>query len=285
MSLTVSSYTMAETQFQLPPQLRSLLGGYELSFYINAAVNPPHTVPHWITVHSARVLLRVPGAQPCELGVARTDAPKIIYQRPDFVRTEGIHLRLALTPQQMEALEACRNGGDLDFELKLACIGGTFEHGQTDRIEEQSLYVQVPKSAWIAQLNDAQILRILLLEIPMPYTDAPAKPHAVEGHLRQAQKRFVDGNYGDCVSECRKATEELEQPAQKGVLARLARREDREAMDRDDRGHAILAAIQNYTHLAMHSASKGGAADFNRADAKLILSLTAAFAAFRLGRS
>jgi hypothetical protein len=40
----------------------------------------------------------------------------------------------------------------------------------------------------------------------------------------------------------------------------------------------ILAALHNYSHLAAHSGSKGGV-DFDRADAKLALSLAAALAA------
>lgn len=223
-------------------------------------------------MHGAHVVLKAKAGQ-SDLPVAFLDQPAIIRQG-QYSNPTSLQLRVLLQPHQLEVLEVMRNGGDLHFELRLSARGGDSQRGANDWPEQPSLTVHVPESNWVAQLDSAKAFRILLLEIPMPFSDKPRR--AADKHLTRAQKHFIEGNYRECVSECRQFAEEAGKGRASDALTKL--KQDRTAMTKDERQTAILWALQNYSHLAAHSGSAGGV-DFNRVDAKLALSLAAALAA------
>ncbi len=273
MGLTVNSQGVADMQVQTV-QLRSLLGSYELSFLFSGTTYPMQQdeVSRWLVVHGARVVLKAKGG-PSDLPLALPDQPAIIRQG-QYANPTSFELRIPLQPHQLEALETARDGGDLHFEMRLSARGGDSQRGANDWPEQASLTAHVPESNWVAQLASAKALRILLLEISMPFSNGAGR--SADKHLTRAQKHFIEGNYRECVSECRQFAEEVGQGRTSDALTKL--KQDRMGMTKYERQVAILATLQNYAHLAAHSGSAGGV-NFNRDDAKLALSLAAALAA------
>lgn len=48
---------------------------------------------------------------------------------------------------------------------------------------------------------------------------------------------------------------------------------------KDEREAALWGAVRHYTHQAHHSGSEGGVSVYSRAEARLVLTLTASFVA------
>jgi hypothetical protein len=272
MAISSNGYKFADEK-SITVSLREMVGGYELVFAVTGTTDPQKETAHWLVVHSGRVSVRSNLGQR-ELGTALPGMPTTIrqYSNPGYFSLE---LKLPVQPSQLAALEDHRNGGNLDFDITIAGIGGA-KH-PSDAPEYPILRMQVAQSAWIAQLASANAKNILLLEVAMPIAGAAPKRKAIFGHIQHAQKLFVDGLYSECVGECRKAIEEMEEGTASTLWASLASRQDREAMEKTDRLRAIFGTVHLYTHLAAHSASRGGISNYTRADAKLLLVLVATF--------
>src|SRR6185312_5570475 len=155
---------------------------------------------------------------------------------------------------ELSALEDQRDGGKLEFKFVLYGYSGWQGQPETRRPETQELQLSVAQSEWVAQLDAAGAYSVVFIEAKFPLGDnnAPA------ARIRRAQAHFASGSYTACVGECRKALEDMESAKAAGTLGRLAKSEDRKAMDKTDRAAVIHAAIKNFTHLAAHSQTRGG---------------------------
>jgi hypothetical protein len=280
MELTVNSKIIADANVQRV-QVRQLVGSFELSFSIEVSVHSMRDLARWILLHSARVTARSTKGAQMEVGRLAPDKPVLVQQLTNTTQLSA-QFSIALLPQQLAALEDQRDGGDLDFEIAMSGTGGDDKTGQVPT--NATLWHRAPRSQWVAQLNGAGAANILLLEVPMPLIEPAASARAIDQHLRQAHKHFLDGSYRECVSECRQVTEELGRVSSGDPYKQLGNRTDREAMTKEEREDAVVAVIQTYAHLSAHSPSRGGVMDFTRSDAKLILSLTAALVAHRASR-
>ena len=254
--------------------LRQMLGGYELVFSVRGTILPQQEARAWLLIHSARIAAQTRLGKK-SLGIARPTFPIRISQS-GYAGNFQFELPLLLSASQLSALEDHRDGGDIDFALTLIGRGGAGQRS-ADNPEHQELYVKMPQSGWVQQLNASGAKHTLLLEVPIPIGDAsPQRKNAFE-YLRRAQQLFVNGLYGECVAECRKAAEELQHGQGAVPWAQLPKLEDRKKLGKQERLRVLLGAMHLYSHLAAHSASQGGTSDYSRADAKLVLSAVAAF--------
>jgi hypothetical protein len=263
--ITISSYVVANAGINRV-HLRALLGAYELVFPIDVAPTPLRDRAWWLSPQSMRVKVRC-GVER-ELGIARPDRTEPVQQNSGaYPRT--VWLTLPIQPHQLAVLEDERNGRDIDFVLALLGEGG--DGAEVREGFQSELKIAIPRSQWIEQLRSAGALDIILLEIPMPVGSLSQMQAAVAKHLRQAQSHFIDGNYTDCVGACRLALD------QSGVTATALNLlgPGRSTMTKSDRGQAMLAAVRHFSHLAHHI----GPDTYSRSDAKLVLQITAAFAA------
>lgn len=274
MGFSASSQTIAEEK-PVNIYLRQLLGSYELVFHFTGGVHPQMPEPKWLHVHSARIAVQTARGKQ-ELGTAYPRMPAEIRQR-QHPGHFNIELFLILSSHQLTALEDWRDAGDLTFEISTASVGGRI--GVDEEMPEfQAFYGAVEESAWIKQLKSAAFADILLLEVPMPVLGASQRERAIANHLTRAQQHFLEGNYPDCVTECRKAAEELEQGTSPD-WSLLQTRQSREDMTKEQRERFVLASLKQYAHPSAHSASQGGWSDYTRADARLALAVLAALAA------
>lgn len=270
MSLTVGSMILADLRVD-SAWLRRLLGAYELSLPLQVRVlpeNPQQQQQRAAVLTGAEVSVRAAGGATI-VGFAPLRVPmRIVAQK--FELPLNTPLAVTLSPSQIEALEDLRAGGDLDFEVTV--VGEGREGTNSFPVQDQ-LRVHVPQSTWIERLRAADVLNVLLLEIPLAFADATEAGKA----LVAAHRHFVSGDYASCVSHCRPVFEVLG-PRVYGPEWPSSVSNGRDAT-KEQREGAIAAALLRYTHLAHHSEERGGTADFSQSEARLILWQTAALAA------
>lgn len=260
--LTVTNYVVATVETRRVA-LRPILGGYELTFPIQAQTTPVRDRAWWFRIEAARVkLLADP---PRELGVSRPDRAATIRQN-NGAFPQTVDVVLSLQRHQLTALEDARGSRDLDFSLTLLGEGG--DGAEIRESFQTDTKLIVPRSEWLEQLRTAGALDVLLLEIPMPVGVLTSAQAAAAGHLRQAQLHFYGGHYADCVGALRLALDAM------GVTSDPLNffAANRNAMMKTERGQALYAAIRHFAHPAHHV----GADPYDRSDAKLMLQLVAA---------
>lgn len=282
MSITVGHWIVAEVALQ-PVILQPLVGAYDLQFPIRVRQSKL-TSPHCIaTISTARASIHGNTEGEKGLGCAAPKVPLRIEVGESLI-TDSPTFHLQLTAHQLACVEDLRNGGDLTFSLAISGVGtdGEYSHQIFD-----TWRFFVPQSHWVQQLRNARAQDILLIEVPMPVIDAAEEVAGVRNHVLSAQKHFVLGHYTDCVSACRLALDELGNRLHGKNWAGPALSllcSGRDGMAKQEREVAISAVVRHYTHPAHHSEADGGETHYDRSEAKLLLTLTAAVVARAWGR-
>jgi hypothetical protein len=259
--------------------LMPVLGGFELVFHVpgQSAVRDDHC---WVTLHAADIVVSAGHAKPTRIGTARPIAPLRLWTRPQPVPFTW-EFRLAVTSMQLASIEDMRESNDLTFKLALEGEGGPVENGNPlDRVLDD-YWIHVPRSEWIAALNDAEAANIALLEIPMPFVKPPEALREAMEMLQRAQHLFVDGRYSESVSRCRAAFEALGKlQGRDGNWSSTAFQPFRAGQTKDmskiQREAAVEGAVMHLTHLGAHPTE----VQIDRRDAKFVIALTASILAF-----
>lgn len=278
MSMFIDNTIAAEAQIQ-SVSLRRVLGAYDLVFGIILTAKADKLRPRRASIAGAQVNIKANGSGQQPAGFARPEAPLVFTTRENESRTSSA-LFLPLQPGQLATIENIRGTGDLDFEL--LCMGiGSDEHG-AHRLQD-SLSVHVPRSDWLKKLRDAKARDILLLEVPLPLLRRSKPWAAIAKDLQRAEEHFRNGDNHACVSSCRAVIQELGHHKFKkrdwsaALLDQLAN--GRKDMTKAEREAALWGTLRHYTHQAHHGSSEGGEADYSRAEARMVLTLTASFVA------
>jgi len=272
MSFTVDSVQMAEVVHKTV-SLQKILGAFELRLGFDVTVMRHGQQSRWANILGARIGLGRTTAD-TDLGVALCAQPKFITQTNPG-RRESFELRLALSPLQLNALEEARNGGDLDFELSFMFEAGNEPGSRNDANQPNKLHARISRSDWIERLNSSGATNILLLEVPLPIKVGAGETDDMGRSMRRAREHFMSARYDDCVGECRKVLEDLPNVSRKDVVELL--KTDRSGMSKEELDQSILFTMRNYCNPPHHSGARGGSLDYLRADAKLILLMTASY--------
>lgn len=185
---------------------------------------------------------------------------------------QGLDFQFVLTPNQLEAIEARRNGGD--FRLKIWLTGEVTQGDDTATITESGEY-HVRQQDWVEALERMEYRRSLLYEVPLPDPESGAESAA--GIIRRAQNLLLRGHYNECVAECRKLVEAY--PLSEEAKAQLIRARkkfkdggtEKESMDIPERLALMRDAIKHATHLAHHNQLGDG---YSRDQTRAILAAT-----------
>jgi len=207
-TLSVNRTAVAKANIQ-NVNLGQTCGAFEVCFVITGTVIVPtgEIHPRWYMMHGARASASTNG-RTVILGLAVPDAPPLLLQDRNPYELH-IELKLVLQANQFAALEDIRNGGDIDFQLSVSGAGAVVKQGRDRETSHDVLYYKAPQSEWIKQLYAAKALNVLLLEVAMPFVEPSPSSAAIDKYLRRAVKHYAEGNFGDCVAECRKASEQL----------------------------------------------------------------------------
>ncbi len=187
--------------------------------------------------------------------------------------TTTIGFRLLLSQNQIEAIEALRNGGDILLSIWL--IGNVSHDGNSFTIQERETFL-VPQQEWIGALKLMGYCRSFLYELTLPYAENEQEP--ATALIKKAQDYLLRGDYDDCVGKCRSLlkeayplTDEDEKVRKKALEKYRGNQDARKSMDVPERMLALREAVINATHLAHHYNSGDG---YSRDQARAILGAT-----------
>lgn len=264
---TTSGYRLAEARRITAHGLPGV-GGYTLIINMQFSVTAPQSEA---LLHNLNIRVDWGDNQQRMIGRGIPDqAQPIRLNQYDSEKLIGF--RLLLSPNQIEAIETLRNGGDASLSIWL--FGNVYQDGANTTIQQQGTY-KVSQQEWCEALNKMEYHRSFLYEVAFPF-DANEQGQA-GAIIKKAQYHLLRGHYDECVGECRKLLEAYPlNDADQSVLksAREKARGDRaarESMDIPERLLALRDALTNATHLAHHHNSNDG---YSRDQARAILGAT-----------
>lgn len=286
--ITVNSHIIAES-IRDQVWLNPILGSYELCFNssLQGSAVPSSEKQRWATLNSARVYVKSSNSPEYDLGIAALEAPVSVKTHPEHRISAQVTYYLPLSSAQISKIEEVRDGKDLEFKLVIRGEGGDNEY--TNHIHDD-WRINIPRSEWISKLRQSGFADILLLEVLIPLKELLGENYIdIKKHLEEAQGFFMNGNYRSCIALCRDVIQEIghakfgDKNWHNNSLSLLAEsprgnaQKSRNDMNKAERDAAIWAALKHYTHLSHHAPSEGGEVLYTRTEAKLIITLTAAF--------
>ncbi len=163
-----------------------------------------------------------------------------------------IGFRMALSMAQVEAIEFLRSGAN--FNLSLWLYSEIVEGNESRAVSCQTT-VTIKQSEWIAVLERMGYQETLLLEFGLP--QHIAQNSGVVKCVQIARNHFFQGNYNECVGECRKLLEIFKlNPPESSELGtarnKFFDRNERESMTVKERLLILRAAIHHTTNLPHH---------------------------------
>jgi hypothetical protein len=277
-NIAVNSQIVADVEIQ-SVSLRQTLGAYDLVFglYLTAKATPE--LPRRVSIAGAQVSIKTGPKERHLVGFARPETP-LVFTTGAYEAPTGSTLMLPLQPGQLAAIEELRGTGDLEFELLVKGIGRIRE---VEQPIHETWTRRVPRSEWLERLRAAGARNVLLLEVPLPVRKTSGPWAKIARELQRAEEYFRNGDYHGCVSTCRLVVQSLGQHKFKkrewagSLLKRLS--DNRNSMSKHERESALWACLRHYTNQAHHTEDEGGEVGYARADATLILTLTASFVA------
>jgi hypothetical protein len=211
------------------------------------------------------------------LGIAEPERPLLVKTRK-FTQRSTTSVYIDLDKQRINAIEEIRKGGGLLFVFRI--FGEVYENGNPWTAEDE-LRVPVNQTEWINVLKQMAYSDFLLFEVPLPIEGAPQELRDAVRFLEKANDHLMAGHYDVTIATCRNAldslTKGLNEKKNMTEATQVYRdKQKRNTMSKDQRAIFIREAMRHYTHLAHHSADAGVANHYNRDDAAMTLSITAA---------
>ncbi len=251
------------------PYIYRLLDGFELHLPFNAKVDKTLAKDTIIRIFGANIGIRSLESPQRELGYARLEVPMLFDgDSAEFFPT----LPIRLSETTVAAIDDLRREGDFELLIKLKGDAKTDRGGSTLNTDWT---LHIARSDWLEMLSAAGVHSTILIEIRLPSSNADSPFHAASIQMKRAQQAFNSGFYGECVAACRHVYEEIENAlSDQWRAAFKLQQQDSKLMTKQDREKLIAASAAHYTHLAHHSSAQGGDAHA-RADAKMIMAITA----------
>jgi len=273
MSLSYHSFIIADLRCT-GVHLQEGIGFYLLRFSIRFDVKVHDDQTFRLENVRSKVFAGVSHAPQKLLGYAEPEAP-ILIRTTKYPSNPELLFDIAITPTQLAELESIRNGGDLHFKLHL--------HGETYGSHDplpahDDVHVHVNQTEWIKQLKQISFAEIVLFEVHLPPQSSDGEFRVAVDHLRKARDLFLAGHYDEVVGKCRLAIEgysKVQGDEQQQSSAVTAFCNNRTGMGVMERLLLIRAAVRHYTQLAHHDLTTESVSSLNRADASLILGMTA----------
>jgi hypothetical protein len=144
------------------------------------------------------------------LGGWSTERPVVTREGQPFDAT----LVLPLSDEQLAVIEQRRAGSDLrlqfDGNVLLGYDPGMPGGSENDRWPERSFQegIQIYRETWVRLLSQVSTATSLAVVVPVPLDTSTAARVGV--HLREAIRKVNTGEYGDAVTEARKAIDAMD---------------------------------------------------------------------------
>lgn len=248
------------------------VGGYSLVINVHLSVTAPQAEAF---LHNLNIRVDWGDTQQRMIGTGIPDQSQPV-RITQYDSEKSIGFRLLLSPSQIEAIEALRNGGDVSLSIWL--FGNVYQGDATATIQQQGTY-KVGQQEWCEALNKMEYHSSFLYEVTLPFDeDGDGDGDEQAGVIiKKAQYHLARGHYDECVGECRKLLEayplgDADQRVLKSSREKAkGDRATRESMDVSERMLALRDALTNATHPAHHHNSNDG---YSRDQARAILGAT-----------
>lgn len=189
-----------------------------------------------------------------------------------FNHEQWITFDLELDAARVQAIEALRMGRSLNVQLHINGTAVAPGARQLQRIRAQIRH-EATQSDWIRVLDGMEYRKTLLLEVPMPATDAHEGLRQAVEHLRQAQDLLMHGRYREAVGACRDVLESLDTALGDAAAAVPDNQRD---WDKACRVRNLRRALKVLTHPARHADEVSAQHEWGPEDAASIVTATAA---------
>lgn len=257
---------------------KEALGGYAFTFSLSGArlaCDPP--------VYISSITVSLALLNPLRSFLAPLPALDVCIHCNQYPSSnQYVHIDAILGSDQLDAIEAARQEGDLELQVQLRALiqDGTSLYGAFD-----CSTMIIPRDIWLRALKSSGFRRTIVFEVPVPDIS-----EELQSLMSEAQDFIGLGLYNQAVAHCRKVIEALEinrgdkKKASK-ASEMLRSSSEREAMTIIDRMLAMREQIKNITQLGVH-----GSEVFTRSQAKAVLGATLSLLAeptvgFALSRS
>jgi len=217
------------------------------------------------------------------LGGWSTERPVVTRQGQLFEAT----LVLPLTDEQLAVIEQRRAGSDIGIQFDgnivlgfdPAVAGGT----ENDRLPERSFQetVHIYSDTWVRLLNQVSAATSLAVVLPIPLDASSAARVGV--HLREAVRKVNHGEYGDAVTEARKAIDAMEGMAPGWQAERQIADLKKEVRTLGQRLAMLRHALHGLASPAAHGDEVAAEIRWDRENALAVIAGVAALAACRGG--
>lgn len=240
------------------------IGGYTLSIILDLSIHPPKT-DVWLNNISIRIDWGDKSQRMIGNATPEESQPIRISQ---YDKDKTISFKLLLMPNQIEAIESLRNGGDFSVTIWFTC--NVIHNEATSNIQQQGVFI-IPQKEWIDALERMGYRSTFLFELPIPFIGDNKIP--ASQIIQKAQAHLLRGHYDDCVGECRKLLEAYALSEADQKLLKAARdkykgnQTTRESMDIHERMLVAREALTHATHPAHHHSND----DYSRDQARAIL--------------
>lgn len=254
---------------------RPMIGGVEMYVYLEGEFFEQRDVPFAAMIAGADLKVGPSRDAKKTLGVARPVKP-FHYDSKDFRQSIHNEFLLPLDRVQVEELEQLRDGQDLMIEVCLRGLGVL--NGGRETLEER-LNHRVGASDWVDRLRQSGAYESLVVEAPLPIGNNSDEWTRISDAIRSAESHFRGGQYRACIGDCRTALECANDIGSERISSlgwsTLTDRGKREEMNKQQREEFLKKAVFHYTHLAHHGGVGEDWETFSRAEARMILAMTA----------
>ena len=235
-----------------------------------------HNVPNAqkITVTNISGALHVQGvgsqSNPALLGRLVQQGTNYPITTSEHISNHHISLEIELDGKRIDAIEQIRLGGNLTFVIALYATANRGEISQP--LYQQPHQLAISQSDWIKVLESIGYRKTLLIEIPVPTGETNPTLAEATNHLANAQKQMLHGHYREAVSACRDVLESLNRSIKNDEAEPASTKKKR---DKRERFLAIRTALHELTHAAKHVDDTTSLIEWNLADARAAISMTA----------
>jgi hypothetical protein len=213
------------------------------------------------------------------LGGWSTERPVVTRQGQAFDAT----LVLPLTDDQLAVIEQRRAGSDIriqfDGNVVLGFDPAVAAGPENDRWPERSFQetIHIYRDTWVRLLSQVSAASSLAVVVPIPLDASTAARVGV--HLREAIRKVNNGEYGDAVTEARKAIDAMDGLAQSWQAERqiAAIRKDERTLSQ--RLGMLRHALHGLASPAAHGDDVAAKIKWDRENALAVIAGVAALAA------
>jgi hypothetical protein len=256
-----SSYLIEFDRFAVNGRMAA--GGYAFTFTLRGW-RQGCEVP--VAIFDMRLSLSV--FEPTRLMAASIPSSNQVVQCNSYPsNNEQIFFEIVLTKDQVNALEECRQEGDLKLGLGLSALTSS---GSGLLPSSDTTDVLIPREHWLTALESAGFRQTLLFEVPLP----PVSDGLI-GTLSKAQEFIEIGHYKDAVMQCRHIIEQVESVRADKKLSGAANVKahgtERREMTSTERLLSLREQLKNVCQLGAHGSER-----FTRSQAKAVLGVTMA---------